>query len=149
MSTATEGRPGAPPAWAGPDRPWLAPVTTGALAVLGSGALALVDPGTTGVPLCPLKAVTGLDCPFCGSLRAVHALTRLDLTTALDHNVLFTVAVPILVVAWVVWLLRSLGRPALPRLVLPASTGPALLALAVVFGIARNLPALSWLASRA
>lgn len=118
----------------------------GGLVVGGTGAVALVDPTATHVPLCPLAFATGLDCPFCGSLRAVHRLTQGDVVAALDHNLLFTVSVPALVTVWGIWLLRSLGHPVLPRWRWPARTGPVLLAVAVAFAVARNLPALSWLA---
>ena len=94
MSAPVEA-PG-PAATADASGPWSGPVVVGALAVAGTALLAAVDPSARDVPLCPLKAITGLDCPFCGSLRAVHALAHLDLATALDHNVLFTLSVPFL-----------------------------------------------------
>ncbi|CAN5176580.1 hypothetical protein BH20ACT3_BH20ACT3_09380 [soil metagenome] len=128
-------------------RAWTGPVTVGAMAVVGTAGVAVVDPTATHVPLCPLAFATGLDCPFCGSLRAVHGLTQADVVAAVDHNLLFTVSVPALVAVWGIWLLRSLGRPVLPRWRWPARTGPLLLAVAVAFAVTRNLPALSWLAS--
>ena len=121
----------------------------GVIASVGTALLAVVDPNSRNVPLCPLKAVTGLDCPLCGSLRAVHALTRLDVASALDHNVVFTLSVPFLVIGWVMWLGFSLGRPRPgwwrfdPPLPLIAGL------FLVVFAVARNLPAFSWLASGA
>ncbi|MBA3282590.1 MAG: DUF2752 domain-containing protein, partial [Acidimicrobiia bacterium] len=129
--------------------PWTAPVTTGVAALAGTVVLAVGNPNTTHVPLCALKAVTGLDCPLCGSLRAVHSLTRADLATALDHNVLFTVSVPFLVLGWTLWLSRSLGRPLVPDRPLPRLAKPALLAVALAFAVIRNLPAFAWLGSGA
>ncbi|QXC61203.1 DUF2752 domain-containing protein [Aquihabitans sp. G128] len=126
-----------------------APITVGVAALAGTVVLAVGDPNTTHVPLCPLKALTGIDCPFCGSLRAVHSLAHLDVVGALDHNVLFTLAAPFLVVGWAIWLLRSTGRPVLPRWQLPASSNVAFAVLAVVFMVARNLPAFAWLGSGA
>ena len=140
--------PGAAPPPGHPARaPWTAPVTTGLAAMAGTALLGIGDPNTTHVPLCPLKAVTGLDCPLCGSLRAVHSLTRADLAGALSHNVLFTVSVPALVLGWAIWLAQSLGRPVLPRLQVPSWTLPALLVIGLVFAVVRNLPMFSWLAS--
>ncbi len=127
-------------------RPWAAPVTTGALAAVGTVVLAIGNPNTTHVPLCPMRAI-GIDCPLCGSLRAVHSLTHLDLMGALDHNLLFTVSVPALVTCYVIWLLRSLGKPVLPGWKLPAATLPFLLVVGLVFAVLRNLPAFAWLGS--
>ncbi|HEX2578497.1 MAG TPA: DUF2752 domain-containing protein, partial [Aquihabitans sp.] len=124
-----------------------APLVAGALATAGTAALAVVDPTATHVPLCPLQALTGLDCPFCGSLRAVHALTRGDVGAALDHNVLFTAAVPVLVVGWALWAWRSVREPGARPPALPRPVVGLALALAVAFTVARNLPAFAWLAS--
>lgn len=143
----------APPSVAPPGftvgKTWAAPVTTGVAAVAGTAVLAVGNPNTIHVPLCPLRAVTGLDCPLCGSLRAVHSLTRTDLATALDHNLLFTVSVPALVVCWAVWLSRSLGRPLVAHRPLPRFAKPVLVAVTVAFGVLRNLPAFAWLGSGA
>jgi hypothetical protein len=83
---------------------------------------------------CPLHTVTGLWCPFCGGLRAVAALTHLDLAAALSFNLVVTVLLPL-----AVWeAVRGLrGRPRLtPR-------GWLLLgAVLLLFTVWRNLPAL-------
>jgi hypothetical protein len=103
----------------------------------------VVDPGKGHFPLCPLKALTGLDCPACGSLRAFHSLAHGRLHEALDHNVLLVAAFPLLVYGWLV-----LGgvvphpRP-VPR---PLVWGG--IALLAVFMVVRNLPG-SWLGSGA
>lgn len=115
----------------------------------GTALVVAVDPTTTHVPLCPLAFATGLDCPLCGSLRSVHALSAGDVGAALDHNLLVTVAAPFAVAAWVLWLARSLGRSALPRLRWPRRTGLVIGVVALVFFVARNLPALAWLGSGA
>ncbi len=122
------------------------PVAVGLLALAGTAGLAVVDADSTSVPLCPLKALTGLDCPLCGGLRAVSALTRLRLTEAFDHNALFTASVPLLLVAWACWLVadRRGARWSPPRW---AST--VVLTAMVVFAVTRNLPHFSWLASSA
>lgn len=117
-------------------------------AVVGTGVITAVDPTSTHVPLCPLKAVTGLDCPFCGSLRAVYSLTRLDLPTAANHNIVFTAAVPFLIVGWALWLARTLREPDSRPRRYPRATRVAL-AFLLAFAVLRNLPALSWLDSAA
>jgi hypothetical protein len=111
--------------------------------VLLAGATAytgIADPNTSDAfPLCPLKAATGWDCPACGSLRAVHALCRADVAGAMDHNLLFVLAVPVLVLGYGVWLARSLGWR-VPTITVPHRVYPALIALALAFAVVRNLP---------
>ena len=134
-----------------PHRPrWVAPVAVGAVTACGCAAVALVDPGDSGTPVCWSKALFGVDCPFCGGLRCTNALLRGDWLAAADHNVLLAVALPALVVVWGVWLVRSLqDRPfRLPRVPRWGWIGIAL--LLVAFTVARNVggPAwIDWLAS--
>jgi hypothetical protein len=141
-----------------------APLAVGAVTVLASVYLGLVDPNTPGhYPLCPTKAITGLDCPGCGGLRAVHALLHGDLMGALDHNAFIVLVVlPVSVVLWARWMWHAWKGPE-PT---PAGEGgdsvdvpmpsPALLwslvVLGVVFMVVRNVgavPAFAWLGSGA
>ena len=118
-----------------------------ALAAVGCAALgvvALVDPSErTLTPPCPLRALTGLDCPLCGATRATHALVRGQFTTALDFNALYVVAVPVVAIAVGWWVLRGrVPGPAQRPVVRWAAV-----AAAVVFMVMRNLPAFTVLAS--
>lgn len=108
--------------------------------------VALVDPHVSGrFPTCPLLALTGFSCPFCGGLRAVHDLTRLDLLGALDRNPLVVVGLPFVVLGLLAWGQRAFtGR----RVTLPltrAVPGTALIVLLVLFGVLRNVPGWTWL----
>lgn len=129
-----------------------APAVT-ALAGLGGAALVHVrDPnvagswGPAGVGLCPFHAITGLWCPGCGGLRAVHALTDGDLATALGANVVVVGLVVVLAVAWVRWVRqRWTATPGTAAsrsrmLVLPARADTAVLVGLAVFTVVRNLP---------
>lgn len=92
----------------------VAPLAVGALALCATAYVGLVDPNEPGhYPLCPTKALTGLDCPGCGGLRATHALVTGDVVGALDHNAFVVlVLIPLAVAAWVAWLVRSWRGPA-------------------------------------
>ncbi len=109
-------------------------------AIAGGAAIAvvgLVDPSrhTLGPP-CPLKALTGLDCPMCGATRATHQLLRGDLFAALDFNALYVALLPVVAAVVAFWLLRG-RRPAwLER----RWVTWALVAVAALFAVVRNLP---------
>ncbi|HEX2903949.1 MAG TPA: DUF2752 domain-containing protein [Jatrophihabitans sp.] len=107
------------------------------------GGLYLVNPNTTHVPLCPLHAATGLDCPLCGGTRAAWALLHGRPVLALHDNALFVLALPVLLYLWLRQLRqqRQRGGRRLPRGVIWA-----VLALGIAFGIVRNLPFGHWLA---
>lgn len=133
------------------------PLGTAALALAATAYVGLVDPNAPGhYPLCPTKYLSGLDCPGCGGLRAVHSLATGDVRGALDHNALAVLVVlPLAVVLWARWFVRSWRGD-------PPPTRPAwwerpaalwtFLAVIVVFTVLRNIsgvPALAWLGSSA
>jgi hypothetical protein len=106
------------------------------------------DPAATWwFPSCPIHALTGWLCPFCGSLRAVHALLHGTPLVAAELNPLTTVGL----VAALVALLHDTVCPAGG-----SNPGPATatrferlsgfcfsargLAILVAFALIRNLP---------
>lgn len=111
-----------------------------AAAVAGGAALAvvgLVDPSrNTLAPPCPLKVLTGLDCPLCGATRATHQLLRGDVVAALDFNALYVALLPVLAALAGFWILRG-RRPEWLRRRWVTWT---LVAVAALFGVVRNLP---------
>jgi hypothetical protein len=99
--------------------------------------LALVDPNQPGhYPTCPVKALTGLDCPGCGSLRALHDLAHGNVMGALGHNVLLVVWLPVVVLAGMRW---ATGRT-LQAWLLARHTGWAAFAVVTCWAVLRNLP---------
>lgn len=121
------------------------PVTVGLAGLAAGTLLYTVDPYDGGYPTCPMLAITGLYCPGCGSLRAVHDLLHGDLVGALARNPLAVLAVPYLAFWLVSWALRATGRPAPRSTVLPAWAIWVLLGVVLAYGIARNIPGWSWL----
>jgi hypothetical protein len=119
-------------------------VATGLL-IAATGLVAAVDPHEGGhYPGCPFLALTGLYCPLCGGLRAVHDLTRLDVVDALARNPLVVLALPVVMLFWFRWVRRTLTGQGRPRS-LPSWWGWAVLAVLAVFWVARNLPGMTWL----
>ncbi|MEV2265986.1 DUF2752 domain-containing protein [Nonomuraea africana] len=119
----------------------LAPLGVALAAGAAVAYVGVVDPNEAGhYPVCPLFALTGLLCPGCGALRATHALAHLDVVAALGLNPLLVLATPVVAYVWARWLIGawsgSAWRPSPPRPVYLWS----LLALILLFGVARNLP---------
>jgi Protein of unknown function (DUF2752) len=125
----------------------LAPAIT--VGGLGAATLALHfrDPHASGSwGLCP-SALLGISCPGCGGLRAVNDLTNLQLVDAASSNLLFVLALPLIVFGlgrWVVDQWRGTTRTPPTWALWPATTG--VVALLVVFTVLRNLPQFAWLA---
>jgi hypothetical protein len=117
-----------------------APTGVTAAVLAGTALVAVIDPEQPGhYPTCPFLALTGHWCPGCGSLRALHALTRGDVGLALHRNLLLVVLVPVAVWALAAWIRRRIvDRPAdrYP----PVWAWWAGLVVIVAFGVARNLP---------
>lgn len=116
------------------------------LALLAAGSVALAvlylfDPATSGLyPGCPFRALTGLLCPGCGTLRGLHQLLHGNLVTAFRFNPLMVLSLPF--VAWSL-LARSAelatGR-ALPVVFLRAAWIWSLLGVILLYGVLRNTP---------
>lgn len=131
----------------GPERAASASLALGALA--SCAVIATVDPERGGpYPVCPTRALLALDCPVCGTLRGLHALSRGQVAAALSHNVLLLIAVPIGVAVWLRWVMSALGRSG-PAPVVPSWAIPTAITAAAVFTVVRNVPvgALTWLGS--
>ena len=113
-----------------------------ALAVLGGLALLFVaDPATSGLfPPCPFHAMTGLHCPGCGTLRALHQLLHGNVPAALGLNPLAVVLLPV-IACWFLFRLGQVvrGRSA-PAVILPAFWIWTLLGVIIAFWILRNVP---------
>ena len=95
---------------------------------------------------CWFHAATGLNCPFCGSLRGVAALSHADVLTALHDN---APVMLLLGVATTLWSRRIIFAAAGKVVGQPRTNGRANAALAaffLVFAIYRNTPYGAWLA---
>jgi Protein of unknown function (DUF2752) len=128
-------------------RAQVASLATGAGLAGAAALVALNDPSAPGsrFPACGFHATTGLWCPGCGLTRATHHLLTGDVAAALSSNVFTPFVLAAIVATWATWTLGTFGRVVRnPILRLPAWSGPALVVLLVVFGVARNLPGDPW-----
>lgn len=94
------------------------------------GLLYWVNPAMSRLfPPCPLHWLTGLHCPGCGTLRAVHLLLHGDVRGALGMNALTVVLLPVL------GLLLVRPRWGYTRWAPWVAFG-----VLVVYGVVRNIP---------
>ena len=97
-------------------------------------------------PKCPCHLLTGLECPGCGSQRAVHCLLNGDLPQAFHYNALLVAAIPYLVLYAALILVSRVCRNAdivraSGRIYVVLYGGKALrtvLVLIILFWISRN-----------
>jgi uncharacterized protein DUF2752 len=90
-----------------------APLVVAASAACVCAAVWVGDPTTPGgpLPVCPTKALLGIDCPGCGSMRMLYSLMHGDLLAATKFNAVALAAVVLLVWAYLVWTYgRVVGR---------------------------------------
>jgi len=100
-------------------------------------AVLALDPNQAGhYPTCPFRAYVGLDCPGCGSLRALHDLGHGDLAGALDHNAVLVLFLPLLGVELVRWVTGRTASPLLQWRYTPLVT----LVVLGAWMLVRNLP---------
>lgn len=118
------------------------------VALGGMAVVYAVNPNTTHIPLCPLHAMTGLNCPLCGASRATYALLHGDLVTALHDNALYLVSIPFLLVLWLRWWEQTRAGAA-SRPVVSRRGLVVVVAVSAVFMVVRNLPFGAWLSPQA
>jgi hypothetical protein len=118
-------------------------------ALAGGGVLAAVNGlsgGRIGLP-CPFHAVTGLNCPFCGTTRMAAALLQGDVARAWSFNPPMLVVLPVvaLLVGYMLlaWTAEYLGWLRLPRprpsARLQRVVPLVFLATMALYGVLRNL----------
>ncbi|MFD1148541.1 DUF2752 domain-containing protein [Saccharothrix hoggarensis] len=118
------------------------PLALAGAALAGCGVLLVVDPNRPGswLPPCPLYALTGIQCPACGSTRMVHALLHGDVVAAWQFNAVMLVAgLPLLVWLWARWFRAARAGTPTPRV--SPKVGVPVVALAATWMLARNLVA--------
>jgi len=128
-------------------QPWVlpqlgAPVGVALAAGLLCGAVWMGDPTTLGgpLPVCPTKALLGIDCPGCGSLRMLYSLMHGDVPAAVRYNALGFVAVLFLLWAFGTWTYgRIVGRKIVSWQHHRWAAAVALVLVSVWF-VVRNLP---------
>lgn len=114
-----------------------------------AGVLFLFNPSEYGFyPRCMLYRTTGLYCPGCGGLRAMHQFLHGHVLTALHYNPLAVLSLPFAAFFALQWLRCWLAGQPLPSLVLRPKWIKLLTVVVILFTILRNIPVapFTWLA---
>lgn len=107
----------------------------------GAFVVGYFNPSTSNFfPVCPLFAITGLNCPGCGLTRGFHALFQGDILTALQFNLFLPVyLLGFIYIGFSLLLIASRGRGFAYKLFTPLTIYGFFIA-SLVFGVLRNLP---------
>jgi len=77
---------------------------------------------------------------MCGATRAVHSLLRADLAGAIGHNLVFVIALPFMMYAFIAWTMTRMGRPMPPIPMSSKWLSVPLVIVLIAFTVVRNLP---------
>ncbi|NDV94401.1 DUF2752 domain-containing protein [Dysgonomonas sp. 521] len=112
-----------------------------ALLIIGGGIYYFFSPEeSVYFPQCPFHRLTGLDCPGCGSQRAIHHLLHLQVKDAFVSNPLLVLAIPYILTG--IFFEYFGGKERFPRLrkILFGKTAIIIvLAVIIFFWIGRNI----------
>jgi len=92
------------------------------------------------LPKCPLYATTGIYCPGCGSQRATHYLLHLNFMGVMRQNVLYLLALILLVYHSIILLLNKFFNKHYNSILNYKKTPIIILIVVIMFWILRNLP---------
>lgn len=92
-------------------------------------------------PKCPIKQVSGLDCPGCGSQRAVHFALNGDLSQAFQQNQLIFLLAPYIILGFYLQLVPqpTSGELQLRKLLYGPRAIQIVLAIIILFTLLRNI----------
>jgi len=115
----------------------------GILAILLAGGLVyyLFSPEQSDFfPRCPFHVMTGLDCPGCGSQRAIHHILHFEIGKAFMSNALLIIAIPYIIVCTYLEYFGGKERyPRLRKMIYSKNAVISVLILIILFWILRNI----------
>ena len=108
---------------------------------IGSLVLLFFNPTTTGFfPVCPFRALTGLQCPGCGSTRACYQLMHLHPIAAFKLNPLMMLTLPFILYGLAGFTKSAVTGKPQRRIFIPSIYLWAWLAALIFFWVFRNTP---------
>ncbi|WP_312556170.1 DUF2752 domain-containing protein [Empedobacter brevis] len=90
---------------------------------------------------CPSNLFFGINCPGCGSQRAIHHLLHFEFIEALQYNALLIIAFPFLMYITLIWLYNFIFEKEIRiKLFYKNRFVWTLFFIVIVYGIIRNIP---------
>jgi lipoprotein signal peptidase len=99
-------------------------------------------------PPSPFRVLTGLYCPGCGTLRALHQLLHGQLITAFGLNPLMLISLPFLIGSYLNYGVEAIKGKSSWQIFIPAKLIWFILQLIIAYWVVRNIPfhPFTWLA---
>jgi len=100
-------------------------------------------------PKCIFHEITGLNCPGCGSQRAVSALLHGHLLQAMDYNILCVVSIPFILYSAFVFCWNAFSDKKMKQAIFYSPVFvKTVLVTVLLFAVLRNIPVapFNWLA---
>lgn len=92
-------------------------------------------------PSCVFRSVTGLNCPGCGSQRAISALLRVDFLQAVSYNILLVISLPFVLYSAIIFTLNAFRKEQIQQKLFHQNWFIKLVFIVVIlFWILRNIP---------
>ena len=99
-----------------------------------------------GIP-CVFRKVTGLYCPGCGVTHFIHDIAALRFKSLIGDNAAVMILLPVWIAVIIAVLFRKEDGPGWQKLPYVKITAWASVAMLLIFGILRNIPAFSFLSN--
>ena len=100
-----------------------------------------IDPTTsTFAPKCPFRLLTGFDCPACGIQRFAHHLLNGEWGVAIRYNYFLVISLPYFIAVAITTFFKGKRVEAVRRYVQHPYVVLSVLALMILWWIARNIP---------
>jgi hypothetical protein len=118
--------------------------------IIAAGAILLlyffVEPKNGILPKCFFHELTGLFCPGCGVQRSFHALLHGHVLTAIDHNLLFILFLPLIIYFMLAFVLGK--KHSSSSFIYKPAFSFTVVVIVVSFWVLRNIPVtpFAWLA---
>ena len=121
---------------------WAPPLAIAAGGVCVCAVVAWGNPTVPGgpLPVCPTKALLGIDCPGCGGMRMVYSLLHLDLPAAIHYNALGLVGLVVAALSYGVWVWNRATGASVRQWYETRYAARIALVLVVGWVIVRNVP---------